>query len=290
MIAKFGPEDSDRELRDSARGRLSLGQMLRALNNPRAVGRIHLQYPTRHTIPLLPYRSLFNLFKKAPSKPEFKPILSQDNLFHPFSASPFPALVARGEAIKSLAPCPVCASNYDDTHDHPTAQPRPIAFECPDCGWPTHCTEEHWLADTNHARYCSRLREVNEDEHDLRSGRRLREFELPGAFPLRPRTLLQTFRSASPGPQDTEASISFSNWDVFWYTRNFPSMDTERSRRHASKLLTYPITIGSVIHQYSALTLGNQRLTPEGSRSLAGEYAYMYKRVYNLQVRRQLCD
>jgi hypothetical protein len=49
-------------------------------------------------------------------------------------------------------------------------------------------------------------------------------------------------------------------------------MDTERSRRHASKLLTYPITIGSVIHQYSALTLGNQRLTPEGSRSLAGAY------------------
>lgn len=47
-------------------------------------------------------------------------------------------------------------------------------------------------------------------------------------------------------------------------------MDTERSRRHASKILTYPITIGSVLHQYSNLTLSNQRLTPEGSRSLAG--------------------
>ncbi len=51
-------------------------------------------------------------------------------------------------------------------------------------------------------------------------------------------------------------------------------MDTERSRRHASKLLTYPLTIGSVMHQYSPLTLGNQRLTPEGSRSLAGVYTY----------------
>lgn len=162
--------------------------MLRTHNPLRAVGRVHLQYPTRHTIPLLPSRSLFNLFKKAPSKPESTPILSQDNLFHPFSASPFPALVARGEAIKSLAPCPVCASHHDHTHGHTKVQPRPIAFECPDCGWPTHCTEEHWVADTNHARYCSRLREVNEDEHDLRSGRRLREFELPGAFPLRPRT------------------------------------------------------------------------------------------------------
>jgi len=46
-------------------------------------------------------------------------------------------------------------------------------------------------------------------------------------------------------------------------------MDSERSRRHASKLLTYPITIGGVLHQYSGITLSNQRLTPEGSRSLA---------------------
>jgi hypothetical protein len=49
-------------------------------------------------------------------------------------------------------------------------------------------------------------------------------------------------------------------------------MDTERSRRHASKLLTYPLTVGSVLHQNSPLTLSNQRVTPEGSRSLAGNY------------------
>ena len=77
------------------------------------------------------------------------------------------------------------------------------------------------------------------------------------------------------GPQDSEAAISFANWDVFWYTREFPSMDTERSRRHASKILTYPITIGSVLHQFSNLTLSNQRLTPEGSRSLAGTFRYI---------------
>lgn len=51
-------------------------------------------------------------------------------------------------------------------------------------------------------------------------------------------------------------------------------MDTERSRRHASKLLTFPITIGGTIHQHSGLTLSNQRLTPEGSRSLAGKYLF----------------
>lgn len=73
------------------------------------------------------------------------------------------------------------------------------------------------------------------------------------------------------GPQGYEEAISFANWDVFWYTRGFMSMDTERSRRHASKLLTYPITVGAAIHQFSPYMLSNQRLTPEGSRSLAGK-------------------
>ncbi|KAI0797634.1 zinc-finger of mitochondrial splicing suppressor 51-domain-containing protein [Abortiporus biennis] len=197
-------------------------------------------------------RTLFGFFKK-PQTPRVQvkpPVLSQDDLFHPFSKSPFPAVRARGEAIQQLASCPVCASSHDHLHAHTKSQPKAVKFECPDCGWPTHCSEEHWAQDEEHKKYCSRLREVNEDEHDLRSGRRLREFELPG-------------------PQDSESAISFANWDVFWYTRGFPSMDTERSRRHASKLLTYPLTIGSVLHQHSGLTLSNQRLTPEGSRSLA---------------------
>ncbi|TFK55168.1 hypothetical protein OE88DRAFT_1674826 [Heliocybe sulcata] len=196
-------------------------------------------------------RTLFNLFRKPQVKAkEPAPILSQDNLFHPLSKSPFPPVRVRAEAIKKLAACPVCAAEHSHLHAHTKAQPKAVSFECPDCGWPTHCSEEHWDQDEEHAKYCGRLREVNEDEHDLRSGRKIREFELPG-------------------PQDSETAISFANWDVFWYTRGFPSMDTERSRRHASKLLTYPITIGSVLHEHSYLTLNNQRLTPEGSRSLA---------------------
>lgn len=78
--------------------------------------------------------------------------------------------------------------------------------------------------------------------------------------------------TCSTAPQGYEEVVSFANWDIFWYTRGHPSMDTERSRRHASKLLTYPVTIASVLHQYSYLTLNNQRLTPEGSRSMAGEH------------------
>ncbi|KAG6854919.1 hypothetical protein C0991_009742 [Blastosporella zonata] len=189
-------------------------------------------------------RHIFSWFRSKP------PSNANENIFHKFSQSPHPALRARSGAIQQLAPCPVCAASHDHILAHTKAQPRTVKFECPDCGWPTHCTEEHHQQDEDHHKYCSRLREANEDEHDLRSGRRLREFELPG-------------------PQGYEEAVSFANWDVFWYTRGFPSMDTERSRRHASKLLSFPITIGSTIHQHSGLTLSNQRLTPEGSRSLA---------------------
>ena len=226
---------------------------------------LRLVHP-RHT------RSLFGLFKRKEQRfTEPKPLLSEDDLFHSFSKSPFPAIRARGEAIKQLAPCPVCSSSHEHVHAHTEAQPKAVSFECPDCGWPTHCSEEHWAADPEHQKYCSRLREVNEDEHDLRSGRKLHEFDLPGAAFPNPRCEVSDYLTGITGPQDVETAISFANWDVFWYTRGFPSMNSERSRRHSSKLLTYPMTIGSVLHQFSGLTLSNQRLTSEGSRSLAGK-------------------
>ncbi|KAG1819578.1 zinc-finger of mitochondrial splicing suppressor 51-domain-containing protein [Suillus subaureus] len=205
-----------------------------------------------HYVPTVLGLGPFLIFSAGPSKSaqeEPVPLLTEDNLLHPFSKSPFPAIRARGEAIQSLAKCPVCTSGHCSTHVHTKSQSPAVKFECPDCGFPTHCSQEHWIADQEHKKYCSRLREVNEDDHDLRSGRKFREFEMPGAL--------------------TEEAISFANWDVFWYTRGFPSMDTERSRRHASKILTYPLTIGSILHQNSGLTLSNQRVTPEGSRSLA---------------------
>ncbi|QRV99997.1 Mss51-mRNA processing-like protein [Ceratobasidium sp. AG-Ba] len=169
------------------------------------------------------------------------PILDPDNLFHPLSRSPIPSLQARAAAVTEHAPCPVCLDHYE--------QRRPVRYDCPDCGWPTHCTELHWKEDAEHLKYCTRLREVNEDEHDIRSGRKLREFELPGQ-------------------QSYEEAVSFANWDVFWYTRSFNSIDSERSRRHASKLLTYPITVASLLHENSGINLRNQRLTPEGLRSM----------------------
>ncbi|CAE6487346.1 unnamed protein product [Rhizoctonia solani] len=198
--------------------------------------------PPRLIVPRSPARTLFGWSKKPTQpKPGAKPILTQDNLFHPLSESPIKSLQARAKAVKELAPCPVCLEHHE--------QRRLVLYDCPDCGWPTHCSEFHWKQDTDHTQYCTCLREVNEDEHDIRSGRKMHEFELPGQ-------------------QSYEEAVSFANWDVFWYTRSFNSIDTDRSRRHASKLLTYPITVASLLHENSGINLRNQRLTPEGLRSM----------------------
>jgi splicing suppressor protein 51 len=77
----------------------------------------------------------------------------------------------KGKRIKALAYCPVSIAQGNKVH---------VAFEDPDSGYPTHATEENWAADTEKGRYWPRLREANEDEHDLRSGREMVEFKLPG--------------------------------------------------------------------------------------------------------------
>lgn len=193
---------------------------------------------------------LFGRFTKKQDKPEpfarpppKKPVLSQDDLFHPLSKSPFSDMRARSERIKRLAPCPVHLAR---------GQRVLVQYECPQCGWPTHYSEKAWNEDPEKGRYIHRLREANEDEHDLRSGREMEEFKLPG-------------------PQGFEEAINMSSWDVFFYTRGFKSIDSERSRRHVSKLLSFPMTVGSVLHENSPYTTRNRRMTREGLRSLLGE-------------------
>ena len=149
----------------------------------------------------------------------------------------------KARRVREQAFCPVSLSRGSQKH---------VAFDCEYCGWPTHYSRAEWAADSEHGRYWPRLREANEDEHDLRSGRELGEFTLPGAQPY-------------------EEAISMANWDVFFYTRGFPSINSDRSRRHVSKLLTFPTTIASVLHENSPYSTRNQRLTPEGLRSLTGK-------------------
>jgi splicing suppressor protein 51 len=190
-------------------------------------------------------RSLFGLSfgkkKETPSPASRKVLLGQDDLFHMFSKSPTPAMKARGERVRSLAPCPVTL-NRDGVR-------KLVQFESPDCGWPTHYSEKEYLEDTEHGKYAPRLREANEDEHDLRSGREMSEFQLPGQ-------------------QGFEEVINFSSWDIYFYTRNHNSIETDRSRRHVSKLLTFPCSIAGALHENSPYTKRNRRLTHEGLRNM----------------------
>ena len=193
-------------------------------------------------------------------------LLKPDNLFHPFSKSPSPEIRRRAAFIKQHAYCPHPSHQATRTpsspHD-PEARkaanarlpPAHVRFECPDCGIPVSCSEEHWADDyENHLEICDYLREINEDDHDLRSGRFFTEFEYPG-------------------PQMEEALVNMTNWDTLLYTRQFTAINEERSMRQATRLLTYPVTIGSVLHELSPYNIRRGgRLTPEGLKSLSGMF------------------
>ncbi|KAJ2781350.1 translational activator for mitochondrial COX1 [Coemansia javaensis] len=172
-----------------------------------------------------------------------KQAVGPTDLFHPLSRSPIKEMREKGLLIQQHGCCATCA---DESAGQGTRAP---AFECPDCGYPTHCSEQHWARDrARHAELCGHLREANEDEHDLRSGRTLREFEFPSA-------------------QLAEVVVNFSSWDTFLYTRSFMNVTSTRAMRHVSKVLTYPVTMGAVLHQYSPFTL-KAGLTGEGLKSM----------------------
>lgn len=192
-------------------------------------------------------------------------LLRPNNLFHSFSDSPSPEIRRRAAFIKLHAYCPHPSHHQTRMpvapHD-PEARkaaagsslpPAHVRFECPDCGIPISCSEEHWADDyESHLEICDTLREINEDDHDLRSGRFFPEFEYPG-------------------PQIEEALVNMTNWDTYLYSREFRAINEARSMRHATRLLTYPMTIGSVLHELSPYSIRKGgRLTVEGLKSLNG--------------------
>lgn len=106
----------------------------------------------------------------------------------------------------------------------------------------------------SHMEICDTLRQVNEDDHDLRSGRFFPEFEYPY-------------------PSIEEALPNMTSWDTYLYTREYNAINEERSLRHATSLLTYPMTIASIIHDLSPYNIRKGgRLTTEGIKSLSGRY------------------
>lgn len=201
----------------------------------------------------------------APQKPvETSVRLSQDDLFHPFSESPVPEFRRRAAFMKQHAYCPhpdhqatklptVAAKPEDAEASTGTQAPAHVNFECPDCGLPVYCCEEHWQDDyEKHLEICDTLRQVNEDDHDLRSGRVFTEAILPDL-------------------QLDEAAINMTNWDTFMYTREFDAVNSDRSMRQITRLLTYPITVGSVLHELSPYSIKKgERLTTEGLKSFSG--------------------
>lgn len=137
--------------------------------------------------------------------------------------------------------------------------PAHVRFECPDCGIPVTCSEEHWTDDYEaHLEICDTLRQINEDDHDLRSGRYFTEFEYPWE-------------------QMEEALINMTNWDTFLYTRQFNAINEMRSMRQATRLLTYPVTLGSILHELSPYSIRKEgRLTTDGLKSLTGQCYHLF--------------
>lgn len=201
----------------------------------------------------------FGFGPTSPAKESKKDlVLRPDDLFHSFTNSPIPEIRRRAAFMRIHAQCP----HPDHT---PTRSPllpgqastgnqapAHVDFECPDCGIPVYCSKEHWGDDyENHLKICDTLRQVNEDDHDLRSGRFFPEFEYAGY-------------------QLDEAVVNMLNWDTFLYTREFTSINDDRSMRQVTRLLTYPITIGSILHEYSPYDMSNNgRLTAEGLKSFS---------------------
>ena len=195
------------------------------------------------------------------------PLVSQDDLFHPFSNSPIPHIRRRATYMKTHAYCPHpdhrmtrMPSSPRDLEARKSASrgtpPAFVRFECPDCGIPVSCSEEHWMDDyESHNEICDTLRQINEDDHDIRSNRYFTEFQYPG-------------------PPIEEAAINFLNWDTFLYTAGFPAINEDRRMRQVTKLLTYPLTITSVLHEFSPYdSIAGGRLTFEGLKSFSGKYS-----------------
>ncbi|EMG49258.1 hypothetical protein G210_0047 [Candida maltosa Xu316] len=152
--------------------------------------------------------------------------------------SPHEDIRERAALIRAKALCPVTS--------------KPVDFVCPYSGIPTHHSKEAWEQDKEYhdLKKYEKLKKVNLYEHDLRSGRQFTEFVFPKE-------------------QERDFMVNVSDWDSFFYTRDFPPMNDEFNLAAATKVLTYPITIASVLHKYSPFVMEPKGpLTVEGAKSL----------------------
>jgi splicing suppressor protein 51 len=104
-----------------------------------------------------------------------------------------------------------------------------------------------------HLEICDTLRQINEDDHYIKSQRVFRE----GMLPIR---------------QLDEAVVNMMSWDTYLYTREHDAVHSERAMRHVTRMLTYPVTIASILHELSPYrwAASGSRVTGEGIKSFAG--------------------
>ncbi|EMC92309.1 hypothetical protein BAUCODRAFT_78652 [Baudoinia panamericana UAMH 10762] len=212
--------------------------------------------------PSLPYQDVRGRQSDKDAAAQRQPnriLLQPNNLFHSYTHSPAPEIRKRAAFMRQNAYCPHpdhqptrAPVSPDDLEARKTGAmpPRHVSYECPDCGIPVSCSEEHFVDDySSHLEICDTLRQINEDDHDLLSGRFFPEFEYPG-------------------PQIDEAQVNMTNWDTMLYSREFNAVNEARPMRQVTRLLTYPATIASVLHELSPYSL-KDRILPEGLRSLS---------------------
>lgn len=179
-----------------------------------------------------------SFFKKLLFLDDSDSLDTNRNLFK-WDESPYDDIRTRAAFIRTKALCPVTK--------------KPVNFVCPYSGIPTHHSKEAWEQDSEYhsKKKWEQLKKVNLYEHDLRSGRQFDEFVFPGE-------------------QEHDFTINMANWDTFFYTRDFNPMNTEFNLAAASKVLTYPITMASVLAQHSPYNLQpHGPVTLEGLRSLS---------------------
>lgn len=167
------------------------------------------------------------------------PETEKERPLYNWDESPHQSIRTRAAYIRAKAKCPVTS--------------KPVNFVCPYSGIPTHHDEQAWKDDKEYHENetFKKLRMVNLYEHDLKSGRTFHEFDFPGPISL-------------------DFTPALSNWDTFFYTRDFPPMNTEFNSAVATKILTYPITIASLLHKFSPYEVSPKGgLTMEGLRSLS---------------------
>lgn len=163
----------------------------------------------------------------------------EERKVYSWDESPYQDIRTRAAFIRARAKCPVTQ--------------KPVNYVCPKSGIPTHHDEEAWSADHEYheKKKYDLLRKVNLYEHDLRSGRKFNEFIFPGAV-------------------EHDYATAMDSWDSFFYTRDFNPMNTEFNLAAATKILTYPITIASLLHKYTPYDLEPKGpLTIEGLRSMS---------------------